>query len=220
MPLPSSTLKVTGGCNCGAIRYQIEIPKVEERPLHPSSTNSNPVTFPMIATDHCNDCRRATAAVLPMWFCTPISMVTASLALRSKATPTTTAPQQRDHLLEERTSWLPGAQVFIPGEANGDSFLTFYESSENRRRSFCGRCGTNIGYTAFLPLPMPAGWPDMLDIILGTVDREHLEKEFMKPERQLWWDRGIGWVQELSCHGVGSVPIHPSFKVDKVAVEK
>ena len=57
----------------------------------------------------------------------------------------------------------------------------------------------------------------MLDVVLGTVDRECLEGYDMRPERQLWWDCGMEWVQKISERGL-DVPVHPRFKVDE-AVE-
>jgi hypothetical protein len=63
---------------------------------------------------------------------------------------------------------------------------------------------------------MLEGWPDMLDIVLGTVDRGDLEGEALRPERQLWWDYGVGCSKEMATHGVGSLPKHPSYQVDKV----
>lgn len=70
-----------------------------------------------------------------------------------------------------------------------------------------------MGYVAF---PMPAGWPDMLDVALGTIDRDYLDSESLSPERQLWWDCGVQWVKDLSSAGVGSLPKHPSYKVDEL----
>ena len=56
----------------------------------------------------------------------------------------------------------------------------------------------------------------MLDVVLGSVDREDLEREALRPERQLWWDLGTPWVQKLSLEGVSHLPKHPDYKVDEV----
>ena len=40
-----------------------------------------------------------------------------------------------------------------------------------------------------------ASSPDILDILYGTIDREFLEEEGMRPERHMWWGLGIGWVK-------------------------
>lgn len=85
---------------------------------------------------------------------------------------------------ETRGPWLSAKEVFLPGsDSTRDSFLTFYESLEGRRRSFGGRCGTSLAFAIF---PVMEGWPEMLDIVLGTVDRENLEGNALVPERQLW----------------------------------
>lgn len=55
----------------------------------------------------------------------------------------------------------------------------------------------------------------MLDIWLGTVDREVLEKEWMKPERMLWCEKGVTWIREFARNGAGGVPEHPLTKIDQ-----
>jgi hypothetical protein len=215
MPLPSHSLVVNGGCNCGAIRYKVSIPEIEKRPLHPSSTSSSEAHLPFVVIDHCNDCRRAIGGILPLWICSPIHMVTSSVVLRSTASLPADPSKRKDSSVqaEARTAWLLAADVFTPGPTSNDTFLTSFDSSEGRRRFFCGRCGTNLAYVAF---PMPEGWPDMLDIILGTICREDLEGDALQPERQLWWDCGIDWIQKMATQGVGSLPKHPSYNVDTI----
>lgn len=215
MPLPAHALSVHGGCNCGAIRYKIKIPSLHERPLHPSSEgsdNEKEVRLPMIALDHCNDCRRATGAVLPLWICSPTAFVTSSLVLRSKSFLEPDASKRKHGAEETRGPWLPAEEVFQPGPISSDSFLTFYESSEGRRRSFCGRCGTNLAYSMF---PVLEGWPEMLDVVLGTVDTQDLDGEMLAPERQLWWDCGIDWIRRLASEGAGAIPKHPIYKINE-----
>ena len=104
MPLPDHPLTIHGGCNCGAIRYvalqpsilriltliraryKVAVPSHTDRPLHPFSdaqSKGGEVRLPFIAIDHCNDCRRATGAVLPHWFCAPIEIVSGSAVSRT-----------------------------------------------------------------------------------------------------------------------------------------
>lgn len=109
--------------------------------------------------------------------------------------------------------WFPATEIFNPSPASEKTLLTFYESSEGRRRSFCGRCGTNLAYAMF---PTPEGWPEMLDVVLGTVDREYLDGHHLEPERQLWWDCGIDWIRSLTTEGVGHLAKHPSYEVGDV----
>ena len=52
-----------------------------------------------------------------------------------------------------------------------------------RTRSFCGRCGTHL--SCYLS-DLPERYPKFVAILLGTVDTEHLENDWLKPERELW----------------------------------
>jgi len=36
-------------------------------------------------------------------------------------------------------------------------------------------------------------------------------------ERQLWWDYGIEWVKEMTVKGMGELPRHLDYKVNKFA---
>lgn len=247
MPLPAEAITVQGGCNCRAIRYRVEIPALKERPANPYLTisysgkkpddggnaqqrnSSDPSAdeaestprMPMLATDHCNDCRRATGSILPFWMATPIGMVSAAI---------TASPGDE----QDTRDWRPGNEVFhtnpLPSKSESDegtgqssSPLTFYDSSPGRRRSFCSRCGTMLSYIAYSH-GVPEGWPLMLDIVLGTLDREFLEKDdWFVPERQLWWDKGIPWVQKVSVSGFGEgkeTPRHPLADMNKVVESK
>ena len=50
--------------------------------------------------------------------------------------------------------------------------IRFFHSSLKRTRAFCGHCGTNVNHQIW---PMVEGFPDIFDVVLGTVDREGLE---------------------------------------------
>ena len=39
---------------------------------------------------------------------------------------------------------------------------------------------------------MPEGWPEMLDILMGTIDREDLVKQNLRLEIHFLWEKGIG----------------------------
>jgi len=93
------------------------------------------------------------------------------------------------------------------------STLRFFGSSPKRTRTFCGHCGTNLTYAIF---PMIEGFPDIFDTVLGTVDREYLEQEWLAPDRHCWWSKGIPWVQTLSRGGL-QIPRHPAYKVSDFA---
>lgn len=209
MPLPDAALTINGGCNCGAIRYRVAIPPLADRPLHPLSPAGSPVSLPFLAIDHCNDCRRATGSILPAWLCAPIDICSVSLVPASKSTLAPKAASRQDQPDEQHGAWNLASEIFTPTSTSIDHFLTNYESSNNRWRWFCGRCGTNIAYTAV----MPEGFPDMLDITLGSIQRDHLDSQALIPERHLWWDYGIEWVRKLATEGMGGLPIHPDYRL-------
>ena len=56
----------------------------------------------------------------------------------------------------------------------------------------------------------------MLDIWLGSVDREDLENEYMKPERQLWCDKGIPWIRDFARRAGDGIPEHPTTKINEI----
>ena len=211
MPLPEHPVTVQGGCNCGAIHYKVQIPVVSERPLHPLSNPKNKATevhLPFIVIDHCNDCRKATGAILSLWLCTPIKYVTASYTPRASADSTV-----KNDVKAEPT-WYPASDIFQVGPQSESTLLSFYKSSDVVTRSFCSCCGTNLAYRH--DDMHQFGFPDMLDIVLGTIDREDLEGEAMAPERHLWWDCGFEWVQKFSRKGSGGLPVHGTYMVNEL----
>ncbi|KAM5356988.1 hypothetical protein ACJZ2D_016727 [Fusarium nematophilum] len=64
MPLPDDPTTVTGGCSCGAVRYRIVIPRLEDLPTDPMASPEASSLRPHSTACHCNDCRRATASLL------------------------------------------------------------------------------------------------------------------------------------------------------------
>ncbi|KAF1949905.1 hypothetical protein CC80DRAFT_579187 [Byssothecium circinans] len=209
MPLPDEALSIDGGCNCGAVHYRLDIPALTERPLYPLAPIETPVPLPFLVLDHCNDCRRATGSVLPAWLCAPIDMGSVSLVRSSTATLAPKAAAREGGVEERRGPWTPASDIFVSSPADTDHFLKSYESSHERWRWFCARFGTNIAYTAI----MPAGFPNMLDITMGSINRRHLEGDTLVPERHLWWDCGIDWIRRLATKGYGALPIHPDYRI-------
>jgi hypothetical protein len=113
--------------------------------------------------------------------------------------------------------YIPASTIFPPGVKSAEyktenTYLQTYNSSVERIRVFCKRCGTNLFYIAD---PLPEGWVPMLDVWMGSMAREDLEREWMRPERHLWWDRGIGWLWEVADGDKGMVK-NPSYGVDSV----
>lgn len=217
MPLPDTPLTIHGGCNCRAIRYEINIPAASERPWHPYSEQK--VHLPFLALCHCNDCRRATGGLVLAAACLPTQFVRISLLPRSSPLPRLEKTRMELPNDDADRQWVPAAHVFKPSSAfepPSDSFLAFYKPSESVTRSFCARCGTNVTYSRH---PMPEGWPGMLDILMGTIDREDLEREELKLERHVWWDKGVGWIKELFSKGDGDLPKHPLARVTDAVVQ-
>ena len=202
MPLPQHAFTITGGCNCRSIRYQINVPTFSSRPKSvyctPGADIPDHARIPFTAIDHCNDCRRASGALLPMALITDSS--TANLSFNSEAW------QSSINL------WTTPLDVLQKSSAIGH-----YGSSAGRNRWFCSKCGTMLFYTISEgTIPAEWGWPKMLDIWLGTVDRECLEENYMKPERMLWCEMGVPWIRELASKGAGGIPEHPLTKIDKM----
>jgi hypothetical protein len=147
-----------------------------------------------------------------------MEMAAVSLIPASSATLKQKAAERKDQPGEQNRPWMPATDVFTPTLVDQDHFLRWYESSHERWRWFCSRCGTNLAYTAVCP----AGFPNMLDITLGSVERRYLETEALIPERHLWWDYGIDWVRDLSIEGFGGrLPIHLNYHLtETVTLEK
>lgn len=102
--------------------------------------------------------------------------------------------------------WIPATEVLTSGRPHSvaGSPLLSYESSPGIRRGFCGTCGTNLTYHSDTTVE---GFTEMLDLLLGTVDREYLVG--LEPERHFFWDSGIDWVKKLTSDGAGPLPKHP-----------
>lgn len=77
MPMPPEPFTITGGCNCRSIRYTINVPAFSDRPASvycsPGASLPPDAKIPFIAIDHCNDCRRASGALLPIALVTETS---------------------------------------------------------------------------------------------------------------------------------------------------
>lgn len=147
-------------------------------------------------------------AALPFWLLTPINMFSAS-CMAQHSTP---KEGKLNRSSPARGPKRPANEIFDPKNNNRNDFLKFFTSSKNRRRGFCGRCGTMLYYQ---PFPPSSQWPKevllMIDLVLGTVTCKYLES--LTPDRHLWWDFGIDWVRKLAIEGLRNLPLHPSYKV-------
>ncbi|KAJ8066069.1 hypothetical protein OCU04_005161 [Sclerotinia nivalis] len=252
MPLPSTPLTIHGGCNCRTLHYRLQIPQVSERPLYPycckaqsasqsesksgdeyKDESGEEVRLPMIAIDLCNDCRRATGSILPIWICCPMDYIWLCVS-DGDSYQEVGAGEVKGHgdVSEERgdkggneseeknrkETWVKATSVFLPSNPSDPaspqppSSLGTYSSSTLRTRYWCNKCGTHLAYRVH---PMPAGWPEMLDILLGTIDREDLEMEdpetgiyVMVPERVVWDDCAVNWTRGLLGGDCRRLPVH------------
>ena len=63
--------------------------------------------------------------------------------------------------------------------------------------------------------------PLMLDVYLGTVDREDLGKYVLRPDRHVWWDHEIKWIKELyKSEAQGGLPKHAITNLKEVVEDR
>jgi hypothetical protein len=131
-----SDAALTGGCQCAAVRYEVQ---------------GDPI---VVAICHCSMCRRANAAPVVAW-----------------------AMYSQDQV---RFTGKPPAK---------------YDSSEGAQRSFCGTCGTQIGFTAdYLP--------GLVDLTVGSFD----QPEALRPALHYWDSRRLPWMKVAD-----GLPRHAEF---------
>lgn len=131
-----SAAPLTGGCQCGAVRYAIA---------------GEPV---FTALCHCTMCRRANAAPAVAW------------------------AMFRDDQVR-----------FVAGQP------TLYAASPEAKRGFCGKCGTQISFTAsFIP--------GLIDITIGSLDKP----EAVPPALHYWESKRLPWL-----HIADGLPRYPEF---------
>jgi hypothetical protein len=86
---------------------------------------------------------------------------------------------------------------------------------------FCSRCGTGICYVCL----NPAIWEDdveKIDMVFGSLDRDSLEVDGVRPDAHLYWKCGVDWVQKLVTEGDVTVlgqrlPRHPSWNRNEIS---
>lgn len=86
------------------------------------------------------------------------------------------------------------------------TFVRVFESSPNTKRTFCGRCGTNL--TFFHDSKEEIDEEDderKVDIAFGSLDPEFLEWEALRPVMKGWEPSGITWVRKLLEEGEKSL---------------
>lgn len=240
--LPKEATTLNGGCYCKAIRYTIEIPSIDDRPLVPDAlpttishdpTNSVPTRFPLVSLDHCESCRRVSGGIVQCWAICPAAWIHWELLLRSLTGVDDDAPQGglSDFRHDENLEGLPHISLStlqtvtpVPPqkgviENNFDiplppvalTYITHVNTSPDTYRSFCSRCGTNL--TFFYDRPESSPMPPLVDIAVGSLDSDSLEK--IRPDRHGWWDDGTEWIKNLFRDGDGGVLIrHPTGRLN------
>jgi hypothetical protein len=200
--LPTTPFTLTGGCFCNAVKYTVSVPDVASRPTLPEPPKFplGPQTedcerLPIISIDHCNSCRRIAGTVIQSWFICLQRWTTFSLLSRSKTgadadadsevriTPTTTLDALR-----------PSKEILET------TYLSYFSSSKDVHRTFCGRCGTGLTFHYSGEDDEMAAedkWGPYFDVALGTLDEESTKVEGLRPTRHGHCDDGIGWVKEM-----------------------
>lgn len=216
--LPDAATTLRGGCGCGAVRYTMRIPDLASRPIFLKAGDSKgqgDLRYPLMLVCHCNDCRRATGSLTsPATMC-PVIYITFSLLKRP------VDGHDVGVIAEGKVQRLDvdAANAVKQTDATRQTYLQHYQSPTQKpvNRTFCGRCGTPTG-NCYYPLPGP--FLPSFDILLGTLDRDDLEK--VRPDRHFWWESGVGWVQRWFTQGDTSlggdlkgIPCHPTIHLNE-----
>jgi hypothetical protein len=202
-------MTLQGGCLCAAIRYTIEIPPVESRPPAPNAAptpvadptgavEKKTTLLPLIEIDHCSSCRLAAGSIIQAWIVCPKSWVSWRLLPRGHSLHGEMVQRPKDDEYQRHTT---DDVVQPPVDMCKSTYLSQFVSSKDVHRGFCGRCGTTLTYCYTGPKP---GWTLLernFDVALGTLDREFLELDGVRPDRQGWWSDGISWVRRMLRDG-------------------
>lgn len=129
----------------------------------------------------------------------------------------------------DRPPYIKATDVLRPGAPGAkDTWLRFFHSyqcdAEVASRSFCGRCGSPVAFH-YRPraeyygqwFRSPDGWEDVVDVMLGTVDKFCLDKDGMQVEHDMTWSEAPSWSKRHILHGRSSVGArHPSNSLAEV----
>lgn len=203
--LPSNAFTLNGGCDCSSVRYTISIPELSSRPVLLDEDPRGAKTYsPEIFLDHCDKCRRVSGALVQAWFSCPQEWVEWK----------TTCPNNPPSFTSLNTFDL------INGRADSLPVVN-YASSLGVMRSFCGKCGTNLLFV--YESGKKKNTTPMVDIVLGSLDRESLKQPGVRPDRHFYWDSGVDWIKRLVSEGDVSLnengealPRHPDSRMKQV----
>ncbi|KAI9158621.1 hypothetical protein HJFPF1_06619 [Paramyrothecium foliicola] len=240
MPLPDTSLDITGGCSCGAVRYLIAISEVSSRIPNPFTPSEYGICMPSVIACHCNDCRRATGSGLPnVIIQIPAPLITVSAMSPSSAEE---SHQNSGRILDvlspgydaaaadaSRPPYVPATDLLRALPGTEKTWLRFFHSGNcgaSKSRSFCGRCGTQVCYHLELTPEhtyngvMPNGWSDLFDVYLGSVDRQFLEKDWLLPACDLQFKHGTPLSKQVSATAKIFKDIPKMQEWDDVVVEE
>lgn len=228
--LPSHSLKLTGGCFCSAIRYKISIPPFCDRPrvpgslptpIHPhtaakphptsealtTSSTLVPTHLPILEIDHCTSCRRASGSVIQVWLICEAKWITFDLLPQTPALGHV-GPAPPDKV--QSAIKYPAREIVNPSpQLTGESYVGHYSSNGTSHRTFCTRCGTPMTFNFSGDRGEDWKLDTLVDVAMGTLDRESLETEGLRPDRHGWWSDGIPWIRGMMYMGTGPLVRHP-----------
>jgi len=201
--LPKGPLTLTGGCYCKAVRYMVQVPSWEERPLVPgaldtpiSSNETVETRMPLINIDHCNTCRQVSGAIVQCWLICPAGWVEWDLLVKDEVASAVSEGEKAERV---RLGTLEAVgPMTLQTKPPPRTYLALFSSSDRATRSFCSRCGTNLSYVSHKRAATPLA---TVDVATGSLDKESLE--LAKPDRHGWFDYGVGWVKHLLQKGDG-----------------
>ncbi|KAH7145405.1 hypothetical protein B0J13DRAFT_474060 [Dactylonectria estremocensis] len=237
MGLPDEENIVTGGCSCGAIRYRLAVPAIQDRPPHPFSPPSSGVRLPQALTCHCNDCRRITGSFLavgvidipaPMLTVSAISPASESTIVSGRILDVLADGYDAEHADASRPPYFLATDVFRATQES-KTWLRFFHSVKSgpeMSRSFCGRCGTPLCFHFHL-LPefchdgkMPENFADFFHVNLGTVDRKFLDLDWFVPTVEVFFKNGTPFSKMVSATAKGLKDVTKMQEFDGVVGEE
>lgn len=200
MSLPDSEFCITGGCNCGAVRYRIDVPELAHRPPRlPDDKNSHKLPYATMC--FCTDCRKASGGTIYHAITAHVDSISLSSHIGVANNSTSSAAQTER---AEPKNLLPGRRSFTEGSVEALSSLGVYASSRLCRRYFCTSCGTHLAFRSFDPDDRPL--VEVVDILLGTVD--DLDQDWWEPIRFDFLNDCPEWLQEFANRGYPNVKLH------------
>lgn len=225
MGVPKEPFTIYGGCFCKAVRYRATAPTYEERPVTPyllpgqkaeDGSDGTGSRLPCSLLCHCNNCRVLFGQNLVSFIGVAEEHFALSIA------PKTSTADEVAAVKDEDREWTPVSDVVFGPDSTAKLeglCLTVY-TLPRRLKMFCSRCGTGIGQLSPRgAIPKEWGWPDMVGLLIATMDREWFEKDWWTPERAVWTAIGVPWVRKMLKEGVPGITEHPLVMRNKAMGE-